>query len=71
MIVRLVTTDEDEETRKAILVLKKLSNIEIQISYCPQFVKEWYKCPFMRCGDEQTYFGLDGIKFFVSEQMSI
>ena len=70
MIVRLVTTGDDEPTRKAILELERLPNAKIQVSYCPQSVAEWYQCPFVRDDSGQTYFGLDGIALFVSERLS-
>ncbi len=70
MIVRLVTTGDDEPTREAVSALERLPNAEIRVSYCPQSVAEWYQCPFVRDDSGQTYFGLDGIALFVSERLA-
>lgn len=67
VVVKLVTTGNDEPTREAIRLLEDLPGIEVEVCYCPESVREWFQCPFMRCEDGQTYFGLGGIKFFISE----
>lgn len=70
MIVKLVTTGGDDElTTRAVLELERLPDAEIQISYGPKSLQEWYQCPFVRGEDGQTYFGLAGIRLFVSERL--
>lgn len=66
-VVKLVTPSDDAPTREAVRLLRELPGIEVEVSYCPESVREWYQCPFMRCEDGQTHFGLDGIKFFIKE----
>ncbi len=66
--IKLVTPGNDEPTREAIRLLEDVPGIEVEVAYCPESVREWFPCPFMRCeGSEETYFGLDGIKFFIKE----
>lgn len=65
--VKLVTPCNDADTWEAIRLLEELPGIQVEVAYCPESVREWFRCPFMRCGDGQTYFGLDGIKFFIKE----
>lgn len=67
VVVRLVTPLNNEPAREAIRLLQELPDIEVEVAYCPESVREWFQCPFMRCEDGQTYFGLDGIKFFIKE----
>lgn len=67
VVVKLVTPGSDEPTREAIRLLEDVPGIEVEVAYCPESVREWYQCPFLRCEDGQTYFGLDGIKFFIKE----
>lgn len=70
VMVKLVTPGNDEPTREAIRLLQELPGIEVEVAYCPESVCEWFSCPFIRCeGSKETYFGLDGIKFFISEYL--
>ncbi len=69
VMVKLVTPGNDEDTREAIRLLEELPGVEVEVAYCPESVREWFQCPFMRCEGTQTYFGLDGIKFFISEYL--
>lgn len=64
--VKLVTPSNDAETWEAIRLLEELPGVEVEVAHCPESVREWFQCPFIRCEDSQTYFGLDGIKFFIS-----
>jgi hypothetical protein len=69
MVVRLVTTANDEALRRARATLRRLPDATIQVSYCPQTVAEWYECPFVRDERGHEYFGLDGIEFFVTQHL--
>jgi hypothetical protein len=69
MIVRLVTTGEDEATRKARAALDSLPNAQVQVVYCPRSVADWFECPFVRDDGGREYFGLAGIKYFVSQRL--
>jgi hypothetical protein len=69
MVVRLVTTANDEATRKARAALERLPNATIEVSYCPPAVAEWYECPFVRDERGHEYFGVDGIEFFVAQHL--
>lgn len=69
VVVRLVTPSNDEDTWEAIRLLEELPGITVEVAYCPESVREWFQCPFIKCGDDPTYFGLDGIKFFIKEYL--
>jgi hypothetical protein len=69
MIIRLVTTGDDDATRRAIEALERLPETEIQVSYCPRSVADWFECPFVRVDDGHEFFGLSGIKFFVKQRL--
>jgi hypothetical protein len=69
MIIRLVTTGNDENTRIAQEQLGRLPNTTVEVSYCPQTVAEWFECPFVRVDSGHEYFGLAGIEFFVEQRL--
>ena len=69
--MKLVTPMGYEPAREAIRLLEELPGIELEVAYCPESVREWFQCPFLRCEDGQTHFGLDGIKFFISEYLEV
>lgn len=70
MVVTLVTTGENELTEQAMSQLRKLPNSEIRVSYCQPSVADWFECPFVRAEGGEEYFGLDGIKHFVSRRLA-
>lgn len=60
--VTLVTTVGHSVLPEA---LSLLEDMEVEVDYCPPSVAEWYECPFVRDSKGATYFGLEGIRFFV------
>jgi len=66
--VRLVTTDDGEQTHQAYAALERLPDVDIRISYCPRSVAKWFQCPFIQDEEGLEYFGLEGIEYFVSSR---
>ena len=69
MTIRLIATGDDEQTQRAMAALEALPNTNIEVSYCPTTVADWFECPFVRDESGQEFFGLDGIEFFVAKRL--
>jgi len=69
-LVVLVTTEDEMANEELISQLRHLSGLDLQITFCSPTVAEWYRCPFVRDSSGATFFGPEGIQFFVDRERS-
>ncbi len=60
-----------EKNHKAMVLLRSILGIDITITWVPHSVSEWFPTPFIHDENGLTYFGVEGVEYFVKLQKSV
>lgn len=67
--VTLVSTPNGRNLPEALSTLRE-SGLDVEVQYCSDKVAEWFICPFIRDSTGQTFFGIEGIEYFVRSKFA-